>query len=73
MLSRISKRTWFTAFALIAVMLFLSGCSSATHPVSMDHLQHGNFWQRNVVYYFSLSTWKISQNGSAASMASRFC
>ncbi|NBD25051.1 YidC/Oxa1 family membrane protein insertase [Paenibacillus glycinis] len=54
MLSRISKRTWITAFALIAVMFFLSGCSSATHPVSMDDLSHGNFWQRHVVYYFSL-------------------
>ncbi|WP_189000347.1 YidC/Oxa1 family membrane protein insertase [Paenibacillus nasutitermitis] len=55
MLSRISKRTWFTFFALAAVMLLLSGCSSATTPVSMDQLAHGNFWQRNVVYYFSLT------------------
>lgn len=53
MLSRISKRTWLTAGSLIAVMLLMSGCSSSHNPVSMDDLSHGNFWQRNVVYYFS--------------------
>lgn len=53
MLSRISKKTWLTAASLIAVMLILSGCSSSHTPVSVDDLSHGNFWQRNVVYYFS--------------------
>lgn len=54
MLSRISKRTWLILLALAAIML-LSGCSTQTHTVSMDDLEHGNFWERNVVYYFSLA------------------
>ncbi|REE56373.1 protein translocase subunit yidC [Paenibacillus taihuensis] len=53
MLSRISKRSWLTASVLIAVMLFMSGCSSSHNPVSMTDLEHGNPWQRYVVYYFS--------------------
>ncbi|WP_274654939.1 YidC/Oxa1 family membrane protein insertase [Paenibacillus humicola] len=55
MLSRNSKRTWLIALSLVLLVLVLSGCSSATHPVSMGQLAEGNPWQRYVVYYFSLA------------------
>lgn len=55
MLSRISKRTWFTVLALVLVTLVLSGCApSTTHTVKTEDLLQGNFWEKNVVYWFAL-------------------
>ncbi|MBB3110917.1 YidC/Oxa1 family membrane protein insertase [Paenibacillus phyllosphaerae] len=54
MLSRISKRSWFTAITLVLLTLFLSGCApSASHTVETDDLLEGNFWEKYVVYYFA--------------------
>jgi len=55
MLSRISKRTWFTLLALMVVVLVLSGCAPSTsHTVETEDLLQGNFWEKNVVYWFAL-------------------
>ncbi|MBW7475630.1 YidC/Oxa1 family membrane protein insertase [Paenibacillus oenotherae] len=55
MLSRISKRTWLVVLALVLVTLFLSGCAPSDHTaVKTEDLLEGNFWEKNVVYWFAL-------------------
>lgn len=54
MLSRISKRTWLTVLAVVLVTLFLSGCAPSDHTIKTEDLLEGNFWEKNVVYWFAL-------------------
>lgn len=54
MLSRISKRTWLTVLGVVLVTLFLSGCAPSDHTIKTEDLLEGNFWEKNVVYWFAL-------------------
>lgn len=53
-----TNRKWLLLVLLSVMMiLLLSGCTSSTSMTTMktEDLLEGNFWQRNVVYYFSLA------------------
>lgn len=53
-----TNRKWLLLVLLSVVMiLLLSGCTSTNGMATMktEDLLEGNFWQRNVVYYFSLA------------------
>lgn len=51
-LSRPGKR--FLLPAATAALLLLAGCSPVDHTASTEDLLHGNFWERNFVYYFAV-------------------
>ena len=53
-----TNRKWLLLVMMSVVMiLLLSGCTSTNGMATMKtaDLLEGNFWQRNVVYYFSLA------------------
>ncbi|GBF73519.1 membrane protein [Paenibacillus sp. 598K] len=39
---------------MLLFVVFLTGCVSADHTTKTEDLLQGNFWERNVVYYFAL-------------------
>jgi YidC/Oxa1 family membrane protein insertase len=52
----ITRRKWLLVGALILLMTVLAGCSSAiNHTTDTSDLLEGNFWERNVVYYFAIT------------------
>ncbi|ALS25790.1 membrane protein [Paenibacillus sp. 32O-W] len=53
MLSRISNKRWRLAGAMLILVLLLAGCSTGQMTETED-LLNGNFWERNVVYWFAL-------------------
>jgi len=53
-LSRIFKRKWLLVTGLIVMMAVLTGCSPTTNHMTTEDMLQGGFWQRNVVYWFSL-------------------
>ncbi|WP_270167028.1 YidC/Oxa1 family membrane protein insertase [Paenibacillus sp. SYP-B4298] len=53
MLSRLFKRKWFLVIAMVMMMALLAGCAPVDHTTSTEDLLKGNFWERNVVYYFA--------------------
>lgn len=63
MLSR--TRKWLILTASLA-MLLLAGCAPVDHTTSTEDLLQGNFWERNVVYWFAvmLDTFAEWFNGS---------
>lgn len=50
-----SNRKWLLVAISVALLVVLSGCMSTTTTLKTEDLLHGNFWDRNVVYYFSLA------------------
>jgi len=54
MLSRKNSRKWYVLAALVLLVLFLSGCTQSGHTTTTEGLAQGNFWEKNVVYYFAL-------------------
>ena len=48
------NRKWYVVAILIGALLVLSGCAPTDHTTSTEDLLEGNFWQKNVVYWFSL-------------------
>ena len=48
------NRKWRTALALAALAALLAGCVLEMPDTTTEDLLHGNWWERNVVYYFSL-------------------
>jgi YidC/Oxa1 family membrane protein insertase len=66
MLSRNKK--WLLVMALLAVMVLLAGCSQGHQMTKTEDLLAGNFWEKNVVYWFALildtfATWFGGQYG----------
>ncbi|EFM10971.1 membrane protein insertase, YidC/Oxa1 family [Paenibacillus curdlanolyticus YK9] len=54
MLSRILKQRWLLVLGLVLLMATLTGCSSHNQTMTTEDLLQGNFWQKNVVYWFAL-------------------
>lgn len=54
MLSRMTKRKWLLVLTMLLFVVFLTGCVAADHTTKTEDLLQGNFWERNVVYYFAL-------------------
>lgn len=51
-----SKRKWLLVLGLVLVMGLLAGCAPANHNlVETEDLLKGNFWEKNVVYYFAIT------------------
>lgn len=48
------KRKWLVAVLLIAMVSLLAGCVPEDHTTTTEDLLVGNFWERNVVYWFAL-------------------
>ncbi|WP_168123260.1 YidC/Oxa1 family membrane protein insertase [Paenibacillus sp. HB172176] len=56
MLFRNVNRKWLTVISLIVLMGILAGCGNASsHTAQTEDLHNGNFWEKNVVYYFAKS------------------
>ncbi|MFD0590206.1 YidC/Oxa1 family membrane protein insertase [Paenibacillus sp. GCM10027627] len=55
MLFRNSKRKWLLVLGLVMLMGVLAGCAPADHTMDTPDLLKGNFWERNVVYYFAIT------------------
>nr|WP_165930708.1 YidC/Oxa1 family membrane protein insertase [Paenibacillus sp. BK720] len=51
---------------MVLMVALLSGCAPHNATTSTADLQHGNFWEKNVVYYFALTLDKFADwfNGS---------
>jgi YidC/Oxa1 family membrane protein insertase len=50
------NRKWLLVLGLVLMVALLSGCGQQiNNTTSTADLQHGNFWEKNVVYYFSLT------------------
>lgn len=54
MLSRMTKKRWLLVLTMLLFVVFLAGCVPADHTTKTEDLLQGNFWERNVVYYFAL-------------------
>lgn len=52
---RNSKRKWLLVIGLIMLVGLLAGCAPADHTMETVDLLKGNFWERNVVYYFAIT------------------
>lgn len=55
MLFRNSKKKWLLVMGLIMMMGLLAGCVPTDHTMETSDLLHGNFWEKNVVYYFAIT------------------
>lgn len=55
MLFRDSKRKWLLVLGLVMLMGLLAGCVPADHTMETEDLLKGNFWEKNVVYYFAIT------------------
>lgn len=55
LLSRITKRKWLVLISMVFMAAVLSGCMPTNeHTMTTEDLLQGNFWERNVVYWFAL-------------------
>ncbi|GGG26746.1 membrane protein insertase MisCA [Paenibacillus abyssi] len=54
MLSRISKKKWYLVITMVMLVILLTGCVPTDHTTTIDELREGNFWEKNVVYWFAL-------------------
>ncbi|WP_285889226.1 YidC/Oxa1 family membrane protein insertase [Paenibacillus glycanilyticus] len=45
---------------MVLMVVLLSGCAPHNSTTSTADLQHGNFWEKNVVYYFALTLDKFA-------------
>ncbi|WP_424769359.1 YidC/Oxa1 family membrane protein insertase [Paenibacillus sp. sgz302251] len=50
-----TKRKWLLVLGLVLVMGLLAGCTPTDHTTDTADLQQGNFWEKNVVYYFAIT------------------
>ncbi|MGZ9585971.1 YidC/Oxa1 family membrane protein insertase [Paenibacillus marinisediminis] len=52
-----TNRKWLLVVISVMFLVLLSGCTSSNTMATMktEDLLQGNFWERNVVYYFSLA------------------
>lgn len=48
------NRKWRPALTFAAIAALLAGCVPEMPDTTTEDLLHGNWWERNVVYYFSL-------------------
>ncbi|MGM0881491.1 MAG: YidC/Oxa1 family membrane protein insertase [Bacillota bacterium] len=56
MLFRITKKKWLLVFGLVLLMGLLAGCAAPTNQTTETaDLLKGNFWEKNVVYYFAIT------------------
>ncbi|OUS68136.1 hypothetical protein B1748_34600 [Paenibacillus sp. MY03] len=55
MLFRNTNRKWLLVAGLVLVMGLLAGCAPADHTMDTPDLLKGNFWEKNVVYYFAIT------------------
>lgn len=46
------NRKWLVLLA-VSAMVLLAGCAPVDHTTSTEDLLEGNFWERNVVYWFA--------------------
>lgn len=51
----LSNRKWLLAAVFILLLVVFSGCMSTNTTLKTEDLLHGSFWERNVIYYFSLA------------------
>ncbi|TCM96803.1 MULTISPECIES: YidC/Oxa1 family membrane protein insertase [unclassified Paenibacillus] len=60
------NRKWLLVLGMVLMVALLSGCAPHNATTSTADLQHGNFWEKNVVYYFALTLDKFADwfNGS---------
>ncbi|ACT04892.1 MULTISPECIES: YidC/Oxa1 family membrane protein insertase [Paenibacillus] len=60
------NRKWLLVLGMVLMVVLLSGCAPHNATTSTSDLQHGNFWEKNVVYYFALTLDKFADwfNGS---------
>lgn len=51
-----NNRKWILVVGLILSISLLAGCApQVDHTMTTENLLEGNFWERNVVYYFALT------------------
>lgn len=56
MLFRITKKKWLLVAGLVMVMALLAGCGAPVNQTTETaDLLKGNFWEKNVVYYFAIT------------------
>jgi len=48
------NRKWLAIVVLIGIMVVLAGCAPSNQTTTTADLQLGNFWEKNVVYWFAL-------------------
>ena len=48
------NRKWLAVAVLIGIMAVLAGCGQSGQTTTTADLQTGNFWEKNVVYWFAL-------------------
>lgn len=48
------NRKWLVVVLLIGIMAVLAGCAPTDQTTTTADLQTGNFWEKNVVYWFAL-------------------
>ncbi|PZD96628.1 hypothetical protein DNH61_07490 [Paenibacillus sambharensis] len=48
------NKKWWLVLGLVGLMAVLSGCAPADHTTTTEDLLKGNFWEKNVVYWFAL-------------------
>lgn len=48
------KRKWYLVLGLVLIVALLAGCAPVDHTTKTEDLLSGNFWERNVVYWFAL-------------------
>ncbi|MBG9794815.1 membrane protein [Paenibacillus dendritiformis] len=49
------NRKWLFVAVSVLLLVVLTGCTTSTTTLKTEDLLQGNFWERNVVYYFSLA------------------
>ncbi|MCM3627622.1 YidC/Oxa1 family membrane protein insertase [Paenibacillus glycanilyticus] len=54
------NRKWLLVLGMVLMVVLLSGCAPHNSTTSTADLQHGNFWEKNVVYYFALTLDKFA-------------
>ncbi|RCW42951.1 YidC/Oxa1 family membrane protein insertase [Paenibacillus prosopidis] len=56
MLFRITKKKWLLVLGLVLLIGLLAGCAAPTNQTTETaDLLKGNFWEKNVVYYFAIT------------------
>lgn len=49
------KRKLYIGLAIVLLVAILSGCAPVDHTTKTEDLIHGNFWEKNVVYWFAVA------------------
>ncbi len=56
-----NRKFWVLLGLLTTLMALLSGCTPTTHKTTTEGLLEGGWWDRNVVYWFSLMLDKFAE------------